>query len=158
MPEKMVQEKFPTQKWVCVSRTVPLKGGGTGVMFYELIEPTEEHGELGRERIYARKSFRAARAGGVYSIEATDTQCHPSTLRYIGPFPKHEDVDAWQAIDAARLAETERKRTLAKAASIPGIAQKLDPLRKICAKLNYAERESFFSVMKAYIVTGKLPR
>ncbi len=89
------QTQRTTRCWVLVEK-VKIENNKEGLRFVE-IAPGTETVEGGKERIFSAKAFRLAYVGNVYTIDVSEKQCWPGTLRFVSKWHDEHQVAAWQA-------------------------------------------------------------
>lgn len=106
------------------------KVGGT-------LRPIDEHGEVGQPRYYERKALRMLIiVGGVYEIEASDTQIKPHSAKFLNVYEDKDTVEYWRLQD--RKFETERllkaREKAAKTFDLSGLNEIRDAYRRTNAR------------------------
>jgi hypothetical protein len=150
------QTERTNRRWVLFEK-VKIENNKEGLRFVE-IAPGSETVEGGKERIFSAKAFRLAYVGNVYTIDASENQCWPDTLRFVSKWHDEQRVADWQA--KARAFDVQRRMVkLAKEAGKTNeLLETLAPFRRAYRETDVTGRIALESVLLYFLRYGSISK
>ena len=150
------QTERTNRRWVLFEK-VKIENNKEGLRFVE-IAPGSETVEGGKERIFSAKAFRLAYVGNVYTIDASENQCRPDTLRFVSKWHDEQRVADWQA--KARAFDVQRRMVkLAKEAGKTNeLLETLAPFRRAYRETDLTGRIALEAVLLYFLRYGSISK
>jgi hypothetical protein len=149
------QRERKSCRWVLVEKVV-IANGKEGLRFLE-IAPESDTIEGGKERIFLARAFKLAYVGNVYTIDASETQCWPDTLRFSGKWHDGQEVAAWQAKAHAFDVQRRIVKMAKKAGQPEELREVLEPLRRAYRETDATGRTAIEATVLYFLRHGTTP-